>query len=345
MKTSKLSNFVSEQIRKSILSGVFEKKRKLPSERELCIKYDISRSTVRKSLTLLANQGFIRGLHGSSWEVLFSIKGDNIKNTIAFFGSSSARDTQIFNNLKRKCIRYDMRFIPVQVEKITSIKELIDLSILKCAVFVIGQRLDENLIKELRLAKIPIMQILCPRQLEYADTFSLDYLTGMEMIAKHIYETTKRTNFLYINKDLENDYSVGIRKSAFKMTMQSMNFKYNIMNIQQEELWSIEGMENIYKKIKKNYGVPEVIITNYPTRNFPIILHKYKINIPKDISLGSLSMTYDETGAPFIKEMPKIHSLKVPIKDIVNSCFERIIERTEKDDKSPTRLTVFAPKF
>ena len=53
-----------EELKQSILSGVIKPGEKLPSENELSARYQISRHTVRKALSILINEGYIEAEHG-----------------------------------------------------------------------------------------------------------------------------------------------------------------------------------------------------------------------------------------------------------------------------------------
>ncbi|MCF8001747.1 MAG: GntR family transcriptional regulator [Halanaerobiales bacterium] len=51
-------------IKKKIENGEYQENDKLPSESELCERYDISRATVRQALTELQNEDYIYKVHG-----------------------------------------------------------------------------------------------------------------------------------------------------------------------------------------------------------------------------------------------------------------------------------------
>jgi GntR family transcriptional regulator/GntR family frlABCD operon transcriptional regulator len=53
-----------KDIKSLILSGILKEDDYLPSENELCEKYQVTRSTVRKALDLLVNEGYIMKKHG-----------------------------------------------------------------------------------------------------------------------------------------------------------------------------------------------------------------------------------------------------------------------------------------
>lgn len=53
-----------EELKQAILSGQIKPGEKLPSENELSARYQISRHTVRKALSILINEGYIEAEHG-----------------------------------------------------------------------------------------------------------------------------------------------------------------------------------------------------------------------------------------------------------------------------------------
>ena len=55
---------LEQDLRNDILNGILQDNAKIPSESELCCRYGTSRGTVRKALTILANQNFIRKING-----------------------------------------------------------------------------------------------------------------------------------------------------------------------------------------------------------------------------------------------------------------------------------------
>lgn len=65
-KTSKVPLYLQlmEQLIHKIKAGAYDEHGKLPSERELCNIYDLSRITVRQALQELEREGYIYKLHG-----------------------------------------------------------------------------------------------------------------------------------------------------------------------------------------------------------------------------------------------------------------------------------------
>ncbi len=69
-----------EQLREKIVSGKIKPGDKLPSENELSGEYSISRHTVRKALSILENEGYIRAEHGKGTYCIKRSKQTSSKN-------------------------------------------------------------------------------------------------------------------------------------------------------------------------------------------------------------------------------------------------------------------------
>src|SRR6478735_5117351 len=57
---------LAADLRDRIVSGEFQPGDRLPIEPDLCVRYGVSRSTVREALRLLASQNLIRTVRGTT---------------------------------------------------------------------------------------------------------------------------------------------------------------------------------------------------------------------------------------------------------------------------------------
>ncbi|CAD7360719.1 MULTISPECIES: trehalose operon repressor [Staphylococcus] len=71
MKKQNKFQYIFEDMRMSILEGVFNYGDALPSEHQLVKKYKVSRETVRKSLNMLASDGMIQKIRGKGSVVIY----------------------------------------------------------------------------------------------------------------------------------------------------------------------------------------------------------------------------------------------------------------------------------
>ncbi len=100
-----------EQLRKHIAAGVYQKGEILPSENELCSVNGVTRTTVRKALDLLANEGFITKHQGLGSVVNKMPKGIGIlsvKGTTSVVGSENLSTKTV---VKPKVMRWPDNFL------------------------------------------------------------------------------------------------------------------------------------------------------------------------------------------------------------------------------------------
>ncbi|MDG5471586.1 trehalose operon repressor [Jeotgalibacillus sp. ET6] len=86
--TNKYMN-IFQELSEEIKQGIYEPNSLLPSEHELCERFDTSRETIRKALTLLSQNGFIQKMQGKGSLVL-----DVSKMTFPVSGLVSFKELQ-----------------------------------------------------------------------------------------------------------------------------------------------------------------------------------------------------------------------------------------------------------
>jgi len=75
---------LAEKLEKSINSGFYLEKEKLPSENNLCKIYDVSRITVRQAMDLLEQKGLIYTVHGKGTFVKFPVISQQLFKIVNF---------------------------------------------------------------------------------------------------------------------------------------------------------------------------------------------------------------------------------------------------------------------
>ena len=83
------------QIRKDITSGKYEFGDYLPSENEYAERFDCTRNTVRRALSMLTGEGFLQPRHGRGVQVIYRYLEDELHNFWRM-------DTRDFSH-ERKC--------------------------------------------------------------------------------------------------------------------------------------------------------------------------------------------------------------------------------------------------
>lgn len=111
MKSSKYVS-IYNYLREKIILGEFNKKNKLPSEKELTQMFGVSRNTVRRAIDMLSDEGFVSSSHGRG---VFLIENKPLKFLVG--GLESFKEASIKNNL-------DFKTDVVLLEEIIVDKEL-----------------------------------------------------------------------------------------------------------------------------------------------------------------------------------------------------------------------------
>ena len=136
LKYQSLLHFLKEQIQRGNY-GIGEY---LPSENELCIQFNITRTTARKALEELQKEGFIEKIHGKGSRVaerrkslgLLSVKGfseavgENVSTEFLLYPEATAWSREIQHPVreedrKEKCLHFNrLRYVggsPVMIER------------------------------------------------------------------------------------------------------------------------------------------------------------------------------------------------------------------------------------
>ncbi len=75
---------VRQQLTGDVMAGVYPRGTRLPSERELCTRLNVSRVTLRRALTGLADDGLLAASHGRGWYVAAERVGEPANVLMSF---------------------------------------------------------------------------------------------------------------------------------------------------------------------------------------------------------------------------------------------------------------------
>lgn len=176
MKGINQDAIIADEIRLLIDEGIYKQGDKLPSELELCKKYNVQKMTIRSSMQILKDEGIIWAKKNSGHYV--GRKG--IKRNISFF--SSTKDL-----LDKNGYSFDVEI--AEITKIKANKELFE----KTGIYI-GQ--DLFLIKRVR--KIEDKKAMIEKSFLIADYFP--GLDKLEFINDSLYETIKQYYGIQIDR-------------------------------------------------------------------------------------------------------------------------------------------------
>ena len=167
---------IEDEIRLLIDEGIYKQGDKLPSELELCKKYNVQKMTIRSSMQILKDEGIIWAKKNSGHYV----GRKRIKRNISFF--SSTKDL-----LDKNGYSFDVEI--AEITKIKTNKELFE----KTGIYI-GQ--DLFLIKRVR--KIEDKKAMIEKSFLIADYFP--GLDKLEFINDSLYETIKQYYGIQIDR-------------------------------------------------------------------------------------------------------------------------------------------------
>ena len=176
MKGINQDAIIADEIRLLIDEGIYKQGDKLPSELELCKKYNVQKMTIRSSMQILKDEGIIWAKKNSGHYV----GRKRIKRNISFF--SSTKDL-----LDKNGYSFDVEI--AEITKIKTNKELFE----KTGIYI-GQ--DLFLIKRVR--KIEDKKAMIEKSFLIADYFP--GLDKLEFINDSLYETIKQYYGIQIDR-------------------------------------------------------------------------------------------------------------------------------------------------
>ncbi|MFJ9693672.1 GntR family transcriptional regulator [Kitasatospora sp. NPDC101183] len=128
MSTPPLYRRVADALRSEISSGAFAPGARLPSERDLCDRFDASRNTVRNGLKVLVSEGLVAPSQGLGYEVrsheVFTLNASRFEN-LTFPQNGDAYNTDVTQAGRRphQEFRVEMQPAPAKAARQLHIEE------------------------------------------------------------------------------------------------------------------------------------------------------------------------------------------------------------------------------
>src|SRR5215510_9876982 len=82
---------VRQQLAGDVIAGVYPRGARLPSERDLCTRLNVSRVTLRRALSSLADDGLLAPSHGRGWYVAAERVGEPANTLMSFTAMARAQ--------------------------------------------------------------------------------------------------------------------------------------------------------------------------------------------------------------------------------------------------------------
>lgn len=116
MQTEARYLIIADKIKRKIYSNIYKKNQALPSEKELCSEYNVSRETVKKSIRYLVEEGYLYTVPGKGSFVFDRVQFEYAANVsiTSFFKNGFTDAELVFANIVKPDIYdvYNMRISP-----------------------------------------------------------------------------------------------------------------------------------------------------------------------------------------------------------------------------------------
>ncbi|TMN21495.1 GntR family transcriptional regulator [Lentibacillus cibarius] len=188
-----------EELIKKIDNREFQVNEKLPSERELCDLYDMSRITVRQTLQELEREGYIYKAHGKGTFVASQSYHQNLINLYSF--------TEEMKSLGKRPVTKVLSFREIEIEERIATK--MNLEPLDEVFQVVRLRIADN---------VPLMY-----ETSYLPKKNFPKLTEQDLKERPMYDVFNEDYQIVVTKATERFSATNVRKEEAKQLQMEEN--------------------------------------------------------------------------------------------------------------------------
>lgn len=212
-----LKNDICAQIYK----GVYENGKRIPSERQLALDYDVSRITVRKALELLEDENLIRREVGNGTLVQYRNWGN--ETALDMFALVAPSKNPFFSSFiaefQKIAWEHDALLLYVEIPENSSLEDclyrLYQKNIKNAIVWSDDQSVDEEKLLRLRSIGMNLVFFDTDDGYPYADCVYLDNEDAIRKLIANAKKSYK--NYLYVGWDNLKISNIEKREEAFKI--------------------------------------------------------------------------------------------------------------------------------
>ena len=295
-----LYDVVYGALRQEILEGKIECGMLLPSEREISLRFNVERATVRKALQLLVDDKLVEKKPGVGTKVTFKKRVETLststehKRVIGFFMSDDSQSglsitqpfyAELFYQLEQECKKKDYQLIYVSISEETDIIELLNSQDFCPVIFV--SLVDSGLIEQAKLSKIPM--IIINNAFDGVVSISYDNVSGAYQMMKYLYHMGHRD--IAIISASEKYYSTKEKLEGCYRAAKELGLKLKKNNIVYSEHWDYQNgysctRDLLMERDKKDYPTAIFAFNDFMAIGVIQALKDLSLRVPEDISVA-----------------------------------------------------------
>lgn len=287
---------IYNNLKQEIVSGTYETGCFLPTERELCQRFSVERTTVRRALDFLVKDRMVEKYPGMGSKVIYSKNretsriistgGDSIGIFMVEKIGSDKRITEpyysdLFYYLAQECCERGLQLVSYPIHENTNIEDIIRRNNFLTAVFV--TKVPKNMIRRAAACNIPVL--LVNELYENFSTIQHDYFSSASMAMEYLYENGHRRIAVLRGPDgylATRDELAGIHDSIIRLKMKLYRD------------WIVEGdwtMQSGYNKTKELFtSCPKKPTAVFACNDIMAIgaiqaLRDLGMSVPEDVSI------------------------------------------------------------
>ena len=323
----------------------------IPSERDLASKYNLSRFTVARSISMLADEGLLYRKHGIGTFVSApdSPKLHRRTNTIGLVlpDGNSSFIGGLVEGIEHAIDRNKYKILTHKITKVC--KGKIDISVFKdnidgLLLIPAAQEVDKNALWKLKKEEIPFVILNTVRDELIADCVSVDNISGAYDAVRYLIKLGHKKIALILNEP--DCQSVSDRQEGYQKALQEHGIKIDPKLTIDAKIkpWQ-DSMDAGYKSMKKLLRTKD-----RPTAVFTIsergaigalrAVRETGLKVPDDISIVS----FDDS--PMVRFMdPPLTVVAQPLYEIGEKALELLLRRIENNSIFPPEEIVIKPKL
>ena len=295
-----LYDIVYDTLKTEILEGKLDYGVLLPSEREISIRFSVERTTVRKALQLLVDDGLVEKKAGIGTKVIFRKVGrkkessSEHKKVIGFFMSDDAQNgfsitqpfyAQLFYSLEIECRKKDYQLMYASVNEDTNVRELLDSQDYYLIIFV--SSLADQFADIVKSAHVPAL--LLNNACEAVGSVSYDNAEGTYRMLKYLYYMGHRD--IAIISASEKYFSTKRKMEGIFRATQELGIKIRKSNIVYSGNWDYQNGYNCTRELLEGRDRKDYPTTIFAFNDFMAIgaiqaLKDMSLRVPEDISVA-----------------------------------------------------------
>jgi DNA-binding LacI/PurR family transcriptional regulator len=341
-------------IRSKIEIGELKHGQKIPSERELCVEYGISRTTVRNALLSLVNEGLIVRYSGSGSFVKkdadLTQEGRKKIGNIGFIrcqhSISSHRITEdyiyfdILNGIQQEIAKYDQHLIfSYIIENDTNTESMIGSLLKKIDGIMLGEIRTQNFFEKIK--HFPIPTILINPSIYYYDVDSIDTdnIIGAYKAVEYLIELGHK-NIGIINGRITTRHA-SERFQGYRMALEKNGICFSEKNVTGNINWQREtGYNGMRQLLEKNPKITAVFAASDALAAGAIeAILDAGLNVPDNISI----IGFDDMIIA-LHTKPPLTTMRVPRYEMGAYAVKRLIERINSQHL-PVIKVLFTPEL